>query len=205
MAQFYEGGEQMFQALSYGGEQHPGTIAFLQQSLQAPTQALTAATQDFMQSAHGLYDKFMGSEAMRTIRAAGRQLGSAWQRNVVRPLHTPGDFQQAPLVMQRYLMAEPHFRELYHRQLCDGYSETYIDRWPRVSGEDHYDYRRVMQGIVQPQEDHWVANQWVETLVPQDRELIAEEQFDILNSWSRMMTFLKTGDEDPTSRWNARL
>jgi hypothetical protein len=205
MAQFYEGGEEMFQALTYG-EPHPGTLQFIQQQLAAPTQALSAATQEFIQSAQGLYDRFMGSEAMRTMRAAGRQLGAAWQSDVIRPLHTAGEFQQAPLVMQRYLMAEPHFRDLYNRQACDGYSETYIDRWPRVpGGEDHYDYRRVMQGIVQPQDDHWVAHQWVETLVPQDRELIAEEQFDILNSWSRMMTFLHSGDEDPTSRWNARL
>ena len=52
-------------------------------------------------------------------------------------------------------MAQPDIRSLYHKGHCDGYSDTYVDMEPGLVGEQHYDYRRVMDGVVEETETGW--------------------------------------------------
>jgi hypothetical protein len=110
-----------------------------------------------------------------------------------------GAMQQAPVVMQRWIMAEPTVRTLYHKQECDGFSDTYKDMSPGIVGEQHYDYRRVMDGVIQEDGDSWCAKFYMDDLVEGDTPLIFRDKMDILSTWERVTMYIAAGDEDPTS------
>lgn len=204
MPTFIEGGIETFDALVYS-DPHPNTAAFIEQQLYQPSAALTDTGMAFMQKAHDLYERFNGSEAMRLARAAVRQIKGHWEKDVIRPLTDIGMLQSAKLGMQRWLMAEPTTRRMYHKQQCEGFAGSYVDVNPGFVGAEHYDYRRVMNGIVEETDDGWVAHEYIEDLRDGDRELHAEEQFDILRSWQTLQNAMLAEDEDPTSKYNSML
>lgn len=206
MPTFYEGGLETFNAFAHG-ETHPNTMRFLEDMIARPTTAVTEASRAFMQQSQQLYDQFMGSDAMRRVRAAGRQVASHWQQNVIQPLHTTARLQTAPVRMHRWLMAEPTIRKLYHQQQCDGYSDTYFDAEPGRVGEAHSDWRRVMDGIVRTDDDNYdfYAIEYLDEIPDDEREFLFEEQFDLLRSWHTMAEAVMAKKDDPTSRWNAEL
>jgi hypothetical protein len=114
--------------------------------------------------------------------------------------------QNASLTMQRWIMAEPTVRTLFHKQLCDGYSDTYVDMYPGRVGEDHYDYRRVMNGVVVPHEERGGdATTYMEDLIPDDVELDLNDQIDIISSWQFIQAKVAERNEDPTSKYNGTL
>lgn len=204
MANFHSGGLDTFHALTFS-EPHPATLSFLENMASAPSQAISDAGREFMDKAWDTYQQVSGSEAMRRLRGAARQVASSWQRDIIRPLNTIADFQTAPNVMRRWMMAQPDIRKLYHQGRCDGYSDTYRDNQPGQIGEDHYDYRRVMNGIVEEDSDGFYFTEYLEDIYEGEKEFLAEEQFDIVNSWKQMAMLVAQGEDDPTSKWNAKL
>ena len=205
MAHFVEGGTGLFNALVYG-ETHPGTQNFIEQQLHNASHILNEAGQRFMSGFQALHSKVSGSEAARMARAAARTVRSIWQKDDIQELVDIGRLQHAPLKMQRWIMAEPTIRALYHQQRCDGYSDTYVDVAPGEIGDDHYDYRRATNGMVQEREDgSWFANCYYDELLPEDRELAIDEQVDIQTTWAAVVAAIRKGKEDPTSRYNADL
>ena len=123
----------------------------------------------------------------------------------IRYLRTIGEVQHAPSSMIAMLMAEPTVRRMYHQQRVDGYSESYTDNQPGKVGEDHYDYRRVVNGVFMEEEGEWVATTYYEDLLPGTGELEFLDQVDILRTWEQMRIHLMRRKEDPTSRWNSSL
>lgn len=210
MAQIIDGGGFMFDALAYG-QAHPGTQGFLARQFEQTTNVLTDAGAAFMAQARDMYERLSGSTAARMLRAAGRSIRNFWQVDEIRPLREIGELQVAPPSMQRWIMAEPTVRALFHKQRLDGYSDTYVDVDPQGIGEDHYDYRRVMDGILVVNEDpesegpEWTATSYLDELLPDDRDLSIEEQIDILQTWEFAKDAIRRNREDPTSRYNADL
>lgn len=203
MAHFVEGGTMTFDALTYGGP-HPGTLNFLSQQFQNVTPVLAAAGQQFVQQAADWFEQLNGSAALRAMKSAARAVKSLWQLDDVRPLLTVGQMQFAPPTMQRWIMAEPTIRTMYHKHMVDGYSDSYVDFHPGDVGEDHYDYRRVMDGVVQFAKDDnaayvWKAVEFLDELEDNDQPLTLEEQIDIQQTWEFMRAHLKRSKEDPTS------
>lgn len=206
MAQIVEGGAGLFNTLVYG-TQHPGTQSFLQYQMENMSQKLTDAGRRFMESGKQIYDYMSGSMAARAARAAKRAFGSIWQSDEIRELVSLSDFQNATPKMQRWVMANDFVRKLYHQQRVEGYAESYVDPFPKDVGVEHYDYRRVMNGIVVDNVDNdgWTATTWFEDLMEGDRELEHDEQVDILHSWENIVAMIRQGGEDPTSRFGAEL
>lgn len=200
-----------FNSLAYGNP-HPGTMSFLSQQFENASTALTAAGQRFMENARDLYERISGSDAIRAMRLAGRAIRSMWQLDEVRQLSTIEELQTAPLKMQRWIMAEPSIRREFFNQRVDGFSDTYVDLHPGDIGEDHYDYRRVVDGVVfveeEPDDDgnyNWQATCYLDDLLPDDEELFLEEKIDILDTWAAARAALKARKQDPTSRYGAML
>lgn len=202
MANIVEGGSFTFDALTYGGP-HPGTLNFLQQQFENITPVLAAAGQQFVQQAADWFDQLNGSAALRAMKSAGRAIKSLWQLDDVRPLLSIAAMQFAPPTMQRWIMAEPEIRTMYHKSMVDGYSDTYVDHYAGDVGEDHYDYRRAMDGLVIfNSDDHpyeWTAVNYLDELEESDSPLTLEEQNDIQQTWAFMRAHLKHSKEDPTS------
>lgn len=207
MAQILDiGGDYVFDALVYG-EQHPGTMQYLQQQAYDWSSSVGNSASRFAQETREFYDRYFGQTAQRMLRAAKRAVGTVWQVNEIRPISTMEDFQSAPPIMQRYIMAEPTVRKMFIKQQIEGYDEKYQDPFPNDTwGPDQYDYRRVTNGIVEFREDDsWYSNTYMEELLPDDRELVHEEQLDILNTWENVVDLVRKGEEDPTSRFGSYL
>lgn len=205
MAELLAGGIDGFDAVAYG-RPHPNTLQFLENQVYQSSQGLNQAGQMFMAKAAQIFEDINGSNAMRILKAAGRAVRSLWQPNEIREISDIGQLQHAPLAMHRWIMAEPTTRALYHRQGCDGYSDSYVDWQAKVIGEDHYDYRRAMNGLVVEDEDGgWHATTYAEELLPDDRELDFEEQVDIQHTWNAVKAHILAKGEDPTSKYNSSL
>jgi len=170
-------------------EQHMNNNVYMYNQFQNFTQSLTDVGKTFLAQAKMYYDKANDSSVIKAAKAAIRSVKGMFHPNMIVPLESVEELQAAQSVMQRYIMAEETIRTLYHKQRCDGYSDSYVDFQPGVVGEQHYDYRRVMNSIVQDIEeadgsDNWVSHNYLDTIYEGDRELELVEQCDIIKTWS---------------------
>jgi hypothetical protein len=205
MARIIEGDTATFNALVYG-QVHPGTQQFLYQQYESPTAILTEAGARFVEYGREIHQRLADSRASQFVSAVQRAVGSIWQPNSIRLLESIGDFQWAPHSMQRVVMANPVVRQMYTQQRVEGYEGSYIDAYPGTIRDNHYDYQRVMNGLVVFNEkDDWSATTYFEELEENDNELNLFEQTDVVDSWKHLEALLKQGKDDPTSRWNSSL
>lgn len=206
------GSSDQFEALAFG-QKHPGTLNFLQNqisNIQNMSSVFTDAGKMFISAATDMYNQYNSSEALRRVEAAVRKVSHVFQTNTIRSIWEIGDFQQAPIIMQRYILAEPTVRQMYLDQRCDGYSNTYVNVHGNDIKDDHYDYRRVMDGIVQDYVDDdgvtdWTASFYIEDLIEGDRKLSVEEQCCIIDTWEAIRYTISCGEDDPTSPDNLKL
>jgi hypothetical protein len=193
------GASDAFDALVYG-QTHPSTVQFLQNQVSSVVDTLTDAGRSFMGKAAEVFDRYNSSEAMRFAREVMASVKGAFQTPRIVSLWDLAEMQDASVMMQRWIMANPNVRAMYHNQRCDGYSDTYVDFSPGEVGVDHYDYRRVMDGMVVFGEDFdWKATIFLDELYEGDRDLIHDEKIDIINTWSAMDVIMALGRDDPTS------
>lgn len=167
-------------------------------------QALNSYGQQFMATAKDVYERINDSSALELARRAIRSAKGLFQTNLIVPLRDIDTLQAAQPTMQRWMMANPMIRGMYHDQRCSGFADTYMDVEPKLVGDQHYDYRRVMDGIVVENENDWHVNMYFDEIREGDRELLSSEQFDILDTWSIMELFVKAG-EDPTDPFGGKL
>lgn len=204
MALYIEGGDDAFRAILYRDhDQIHEPIVNAAFKTVAPV--FTQAAIQFRDTVSDIYKALDIEEASRTIRAAIRKVSSFWGDTGIHYLETMGQFQHANLDMQRYIMAETTVRELYNRQGCDGYSDTYIDKEPGKIGKDHYDYRRVTDSVHVKDEFGMSSITYTEDLREGDRKLDILEQADICASWNRVKAMILKRGEDPTSKYNSML
>lgn len=205
MATLIDGGADAFDCLIYN-RAHPGTLEFLNYQGSSFQTMLAEPAAAFFGQMENIYQRFNNSAAVRMAQAVARRMSNLLQSDGICVLSDVGQFQYATVVMQRWVMAEPTVRQMFHAQLCDGYSDTYVDAQPGAIGKDHYDYRRVTNGVYVTQPDGtFAATTWVEDLHANDSELHMAEKSDILETWSNLRSLLGLGKDDPTSRWNSAL
>ena len=149
--------------------------------------------QKFMSTNRDVFERLNNSQMMLEAKALLRNTIGINNPNIVRYLYTLDAIQDATPYMQSYIMANPVMRELYNKQLCNGYSDTYIDIDPGTIGNDHYHYRRVVDGMMLEKDDEWVCNNYYEDLLGDDRDLDIYEKIDILSTWEVMNLFIKEG------------
>ena len=188
------------------GRKHHRTVEYLTRDVDNITHKLRDGGRRFREIIErDVYRPYDESRAARVIRAALRYTENVFMPDQIRYLRTIGEVQHAPSSMIAMLMAEPTVRRMYHQQRVDGYTESYTDNQPGKVGEDHYDYRRVVNGVFMEEEGEWVATTYYEDLLPGTGELEFLDQVDILRTWEQMRIHLMRRKEDPTSRWNSSL
>lgn len=190
-------------------EATPETKQWLYDQFHRDKSMLTDMGRQFMETAGALYKRLNDPSIGRMARSLVRNLSGIAHPNTILPITTLSECQGAKPVMQRYIMAEPSLRRLYHRQLCDGYSDSYVDHDPGVIGVDHYDYRRVMNGVVEDvmKPDGtwtWCATMYPDELAEGDRELEVDETFIILAAWDTIKLAMYD-KKDPTDIFNGDL
>jgi predicted transcriptional regulator len=190
-------------------DQNPNNQYFIQQQLTRFSDTLTDAGKKFLETTKAIYEKINDSNAVRAAKAAVRMAKGIFHPNSIIYLDNLDYIRTAQPVMQRFIMAEPTIRQYYHEQKCDGFADTYVDIHPGQIGDQHYDYRRVMDAIIQDSTDEegnyeWVSKNYLEDLITGDRELHFEEKIDILKTWDVMKMFISQG-EDPTNIFGGKL
>lgn len=207
MATYVEGGADLIDAFG-GGMLDDNTKEWFQHHAQTVQQTLTSTGQAFFNRAREMYQTVSESQALQMLRNLRTRADNVWTGNMIQPLRTLEALQTAGPVMQRWVMAEPTLRTRYLNQEVEGYDEQYVNYHGDAVGDAHYDYRRVMNGIVQIPEDEdteWVAKIYFDMMDEGERELTVHERLDILDSWDRVKHYLEEGGEDPTSLYGNQL
>lgn len=142
----------------------------------------------------------------RRLRAVGRKIQSTFRKDVVRQLLDIADLQHPPGEMVKYIRANPKVRERMRRNECDGWSSHHVQDKDEGIGDSSYWYRRATNGVYRPVGDGcFEAKIFFDTLVNKDDSLRPDEQFDIMHTWDLLDGYFNAGDEDPTSKFNAKL
>jgi len=186
----------------------PSAIEYIQNEFNKGSQVLQNLSSTIWEGAQNMYNSYISEAALQKAKGAFRKLQHVWDMDIITDMMRIDQFQQAKPIMQRWIMAEPTTRSLYHNNLLDGYSDRYVDYSPGQVGEEHYDYRRVMDGIVVLNEDDnqpWVATTFMDELLPDDGDLSLEEQSGILETWKHLVYHIRQKDEDPTSPFNSKM
>lgn len=207
MSQLIDGGMDEFNVLAFP-ETNPAIIPYIEQQWNNFKESAHNRASAFYDRAKEVFEYSTSGEALRKARALKRKVQGIWDEDTIRLLDTVAKLQQAKPIMQRWIMACPEVRTAYHKQECDGYSDSYIDMHPGKVGEEHYDYRRAMDGVfVEDEEGNLVATSYLEDddMMPLEDILEIDQQVDILNSWSNARIAMLVGGDDPTSPLNDSL
>lgn len=147
---------------------------------------------DIMQRYHNFYDYNLQMK----INSLKNNMNNIWMTNSIKKLDNLHAIQQAPQIMIPYIMAHPFIRASYQRDGCYGYGDSYIDKHPIGVGEGHYDYRRVMNGVV----DKGKYVNYHEKLGLEDLLNIFEKN-NIRHTWKVIDGLIDNSNSDPTDPW----
>lgn len=179
-------------------EKNNYTMDYIKGQLNSFSDSITDAGRNILEKSADVYNKINDKSYIKSAIRAIQSSNSVFKPNVIMPLTTLEDISQAQTAMQRYIMAEPSIRSLYQKQRCDGYHDVYTDVHEGYIGHDHYDYRRVMDGIPYTDKNNetWITNYHDEN-IGGDTDLDLEEKVDILHTWDIIKMFVEEGI-DPT-------
>jgi len=169
-----------FNAQLYGAP-HIDTINYVKNQFKEVPVFISKLATNMYNSAMEIANKYTSSDLIDFISNVNRNIKQEMRNdNVIVAYSALEEFRTANLFMQRYIMANPVIRELFHKQQIDGYADTYIDIEPGSIGEDHYEWRRVMTGMM---DENGICSTYVDKLRPEDKELTMQQQCDILDTW----------------------
>ena len=183
------------------------TVEFLGNQLsQLQTMGVPAS---FIENTYGMYEQFNGSEAIARASALVNNHNFMLE-DTLREIGNIYMAQTANIITQRYMLAHPETRALYLKDRLDGFSDTYINEHGNDIGEEHYDYRKVMSGVLQTVEDDEEISHrfkfYIDDLEEGDRPLSSVEKLDVVNTWDWMSLMLNSDNEfDPTDPTGGRL
>lgn len=135
------------------------------------------------------------------IEMIRNRLNSIWETDAIRRLDEPYKIITAPPTMYRWIMAEPTLRASYNRGGCSAFDGDYIDNRPGGVGPSHYDYRRVMDGVVA----NGSYTNYRERLITPDDILTITEKAAIKATWDVIKGYVDETNIDPTDPWNSTL
>lgn len=199
-------GDGAFNALAFG-EPAQGLGEFMSSASSGLSNILSESGRAFMTFSTNLAEKVTRRDRQERRQILAGKATGLWEHDIVRPLKTLDELQQCKSVMRRYMMANQKLRRLYHKQQISGYDDLYVDEEPGLVGDDHYDYRRVMNGVVRfddPDCD-WTATTYFDELHEGDVELDLFQKVDIIESWEEAERYVDAFLNDPTSTSNAMM
>lgn len=199
-----DGGADAFDALVYP-MQNPLDMSYYKENLNNLYDNIVGSvSSSFLDTTKQMYDNIYNSEAI-TIARNALSKATGFMRPDVIVSTSIEQLNNATGIMQRYIMAEPTIRDMYLNNKCDGYYESYVNSFGDDIKEDHYDYRRVMDGVMDFEGDHWVITSYTDTTDFIDEEdLSVHDQLDILYTWDNVALAIANGD-DPTNPDKGRL
>lgn len=167
------------------------------------SQGVSTFVSAFNDKARQVQEAFTSSAAEQLISNALNNVRGLFRPDIIYRFDEVRDMQVARSQMQAYIMAEPGLRALYHQNLVDGYSDTYVDPAPGVIGDGHMEYERVMNGVVQFTDDGYVVKHYSSAFIDADNLALSSiEQTSLLSTWQHMRDIMENNpDVDFTNSW----
>lgn len=194
------------------GDVHPNVTRFVESRFEQPMDMMSDQERMFHMAAREAYLSSVSEEAMEFERRTINTLQTDQvfgDKRVVR-LSSLYEFRRAGPTMANWTMVNPVLRHEWLQNRLDGYStlidQEAIPKQDLVSGEAHYDYRRVMSGIVTSAGDvtnpdselSWGWTEYMDRPRADDLPLSVAAVFDILDTWASAEALLDEG-VDPTN------
>lgn len=196
--QFQASGVDLMDVMA-GGHLDQNTMGWLGERANTLRANVSNHATNFFNQAVNLYQTISTSDAIQAMRNLVAKKDNSWEVNSIYAATNTEQLQTANLVMQRYIMAEPNLRDLYLNNLTEGYGDTYVNNHGDSIGVNHYDYRRVMDGMLVVNDDSMQFSTFYEDIPEGDRELTLHEKVDILKTWNAVNIALSENEMDPTS------
>lgn len=191
--------------IAAGGHLDQTTTSWLGDRAMNLRSGLSSVASSFFDQAQSLYQMISTNDAVQAMRNLVAKADTTWMSNNIHGVSTIEQLQTANPIMQRYIMANPVVRDMYLNNMVEGYSDSYTNLHGNAIGDSHYDYRRVMDGVMIVKDDHTLVKEYIEFIPEGEKELTLFEKVDILNAWNLINTSLDANELDPTSPVGNRL
>lgn len=153
-------------------------------------------SEGFKTAVNNVYNQYWSDGALEASKWVLNTIGGTQQDIItVVPYET---FNNANLLMQRYIIAQPQLNELYQSNMCHGFQDTYFNIEPETFGKERYEYQRVMDGVLQfDTEGEGYINYYSNS---DSTELDFVDKLSILDTWDTVSRLLAEGKDpsDPT-------
>jgi len=177
---------------------------YIHQGVNSYMSAVKNVAPNFARIVGEKYAEIKNSAAIQYVNNLKNRINSIWQPDSIRYLSDVTSIQNASETMRRWIMAEPITRERYLNGAISGYGNCYTSSDRIGVGNSHYDYRRVMDGVVALNDDG-VSEYTVyyEEIINSEDILSLVDKTSILGSWDTIKRHIDSGDNhDHTSQWN---
>lgn len=199
--------DNVFQALAYGAPRSEDR-EYLRDHIENAALRLGRSAGAFIERARERFNSFDLRALDRKLDAVKRKVRHAFDDDNIGPMSRIGEFQQAGINKQRWLMANVKARRLVHSDRMYGWRDSYIDVEPGRFGEAHHDYRCVVNGIARTNEEgHRYIEQFFDVYDEDMREeLKFDDQTTILDDmWVNFEAIISEGKDDPSDKNNGSL
>ncbi|AEH03482.1 hypothetical protein AVT69_gp056 [Pseudomonas phage PhiPA3] len=185
--------------IAAGGHLDQQTTNWLGSRIETMRNTLSSAAMGFFDQARNMYQMISANDAVQALRNLNAKVDNVWNANNVHYCNSLEQIQTANPIMQRWIMAMPTVRSMYLNNSLEGYADSYVNHHGDAIGAAHYDYRRVMDGIVEVADDHFKVTHYYEETPAEERPFTLHEQVDIIRTWNLVQQELDKNEMDPTS------
>lgn len=119
------------------------TVDYFRDNVNTAANAVTNIGSNIFADANVMFNRHNSDQALYNAKLSIYNAGIHMDDNIILR-RTIDNIHLANLGTQRYIMANPTINELYVDNMCDGFSDTYVDLEPGVVGTERMDYRNVM-------------------------------------------------------------
>lgn len=196
-----------FRALAYGAPRSHDRD-YLRDHIASAASRLGRTASAFIERAQQRFDSFDIHALDRKLDALGRKVRHAFDSDDIGPMIKIGEFQQAGILRQRWLMANPKARRLASQDRSWGFRDTYRDMEPGRIGELHSDYRKVTNGIaVSDAEGNTTIPQYFDAYDADYREELkfGDQTMIMQCMWANLEAIMADGKDDPLDPNNGSL
>lgn len=208
MNQIIYGDENVISELTYGARSDK-LINELRMHLDFSNPLLTEQGKLYAQEASRVFEQVSGWDVVRATRKAAAAVTGFVQTNTITVVDTVDGLQTVNPRLARFIMSDEELRRQYGDGRIDGYSETYVDRFPGLIGLVHYDWRCANSGLVHKTETEETLKYKVvhvhEELQQWDEALNGAQRMDIARTVQVGKHFMATLKEDITNRFGGKL
>jgi len=148
------------------------------------------------------FNELFSSNNLKYISNLKNRVMGVWNPNEIGYLSDINSIQQAPDVMKRWVMTHPYIRERHLNDGITAYGHSYKEIHQMGVSNEHYDYRRVMDGVIHTSDDGETSYSVFYENVEEVDILSIANKCSIIGTWGVIDKHIESGDNaDLTDQW----